>query len=312
MIVTDGTWSTDDRHAYFLAGGHGQGDPGIHPFTLIGVNDLVDLNTRQLRPRTVELVESMLDGGIRLIMDSGVFFLTGEHMRAHGLTGEQAFGLAPADIDGFDALWAGYLEVHRTFGQRMWGYIEVDQGGEVNKRILRERLHDAGVMPMPVFHPLNDSGWDYFDELASTHDRVAVGNIARTRRGLRTRLLHTLDDRRRKHGEDLWVHVLGFKPNEWVNAFPMDSADSSSWLNAIRYGLVFDTALSFAFDTLPRSYVARRGEIDPADDGAEYRSGYQRGATMKAVQVSFQQRSWQHYMRRQREVLGPTYSPGPA
>ena len=36
--------------------------------------------------------------------------------------------------------------------------------------------HAEGLAPMPVYHPLND-GWDYYDELAGSHDRVCIGNL---------------------------------------------------------------------------------------------------------------------------------------
>ncbi|WP_028924208.1 hypothetical protein [Pseudonocardia acaciae] len=197
--------------------------------TLIAVNDIEgDAGERVLC--------RMLDEGLVLLLDSGIFALTNAHMRRTGCTMDEALALAPEEIPGFDELFDRYVHLAGTYGERLWGYIELDQGGRDNKRRTRARLHELGLRPIPVYHPLND-GWGYFDELAATHDRVCFGNVVQASMPARVRLLHTMWERRRQY-PDLWVHVLGLSASEWCLPCPPDSCDSSTWINALRYPTV--------------------------------------------------------------------------
>jgi hypothetical protein len=183
------------------------------------------------------LIEHWLGRGTPLLLDSGIFNLTNEHMRNHpGIRMDQALALAPDEIDGFETLFNRYVFLAKKYGDRFWGYIELDQGGAVNKRKTRAKLHDLGLDPIPVYHPLND-GWDYFDELAEGYQRICLGNIVQASPETRLRLLHTLWERRRKY-PDLWVHVLGLTPDDTCVTFMPDSCDSSSWMSGLRWPTV--------------------------------------------------------------------------
>jgi len=48
--------------------------------------------------------------------------------------------------------WDRYLAVNKRLGDKVWGYMELDQGGAKNKRITRAKLHDLGINPIPVWH----------------------------------------------------------------------------------------------------------------------------------------------------------------
>lgn len=128
--------------------------------------------------------------------------------RAHGLTMDQALSLAPDDIDGFDWLLDRYVRVHDRFADRMWGIIELDQGGADRKRETRAHLRSLGINPIPVYHPMLD-GWEYFDELASTNDRICFGNVVQASVPMRHRLLMTAYERKRAYPH-LWIHLLGY------------------------------------------------------------------------------------------------------
>ena len=293
MNRTTGTWDPADRHAYFLAGGRPQVGQVPHDFVLVAVNELCD-PAGQVKPSELERVDALLDQGYRVVMDSGVFWLTNEHKRAHGISMDEALALAPDEIDNFDWLWASYLKVFETWGERLWGYIELDQGGAVNKRLTRARLHDAGITPMPVYHPIND-GWDYFDEIASTHDRMCCGNIVQAMSPLRLRLLHTISERHRAY-PDLWIHFLGYTPNQWVNACPVDGCDSSSWLTSIRWSAAApcDIAMGSTFEKLPPAYWYRLGSKANDADGSN------KSALLAAAGVEFHNIGWRDWMGRLR------------
>ncbi|MFD6070689.1 hypothetical protein [Amycolatopsis lurida] len=223
MIRTaGGTFDRGDAPIYFAAG-----DSSAYPrHLLLAVNDLYHRSQEQRMVR-------LLDEGHVILLDSGIFNLTNEHKRATGCTMDEALSLPPDEIQGFDRLFDRYVELATGYEDRLWGYIELDQGGRDNKIRTRQRLHDLGLNPIPVYHPLND-GWDYFDDLARGYDRLCFGNIVQANHPTRVRLLHTMWERRRQY-PDLWVHVLGLSACEWCLPCPPDSCDSSSWLNSLRY-----------------------------------------------------------------------------
>lgn len=193
---------------------------------LVAVNDLYgDGGDRVL--------DTLIGRGHKVLLDSGVFNLTNDYMRSTGCSMDEALTVAPDQMPGFDRLFDRYVEIVDKYGDRLWGYIELDQGGEVNKRLTRARLEAHGAVPIPVYHPLVD-GWDYFDELAREYDRICFGNVVQASRPVRERLLHTLWERHRAY-PDLWVHVLGLTVNEWCLPCPPDSCDSSTWVNGLRY-----------------------------------------------------------------------------
>ncbi len=286
VIATGGRWDPTDRPCYFFAA---------------DLTDQQRLATMQwgyvLLPVNVfgssgdddVVLERLIDSGARVILDSGVFILTQDHCRRHGVTMDEALALPPDRIDGFDELMAGYLRLAKRFGDDLWGYIELDQGGAVNKRITRARLEDQGLRPIPVYHPLND-GWEYFDELATTYDRICWGNVVQAKKELRLRMLATLAERRTQYPE-LWIHVLGLTPNEWCNAFVPDSADSSAWLSALRWGGYQERAMLAALSFMDREYRYVLGDTDVGSPTSD-----KSALAMARVGVAAMQAGWRHWL----------------
>lgn len=226
-----GTFDPAGRPLYFAAGLDWTGGmPRWPPYVLVAVNDMPTESDER------ERLQVHLDAGRSVLLDSGIFWLTNQHKRAHGVTMDDALGLAPEEIDGFEELYGRYVQLVRRYGDRLWGYIELDQGGAANKRRTRARLEAEGITPMPVYHPLND-GWDYFDELARGYDRICFGNIVQAALPVRLRLLHTMWERHRSY-PDLWIHVLGLTASEWMLSAPPDSCDSSAWLYPLRWSSI--------------------------------------------------------------------------
>ncbi|MFJ8043777.1 hypothetical protein ACIRBX_25075 [Kitasatospora sp. NPDC096147] len=286
--VTGGAYDRAERPIYFTAGG---GEFNAGPFVLTAVNELMsDAEEGHLR--------GLLDGGNRVLLDSGIFWLTNRHARAHAVTMDEALALPPEAIDGFTELRERYVHLTRTHGDRLWGYIELDQGGQLHKRRQRAALHDLGLSPIPVYHPLVD-GWDYFDELARGYDRICVGNIVQAPSTVRLRILHTLWERRREYPH-LWIHVLGLTANEWCLAVPPDSCDSSSWLAPLRWNHQrIETAMMRRTGSLPATFRYATG--DPAS--------YTAAARMCADAASALARTWRHAAHRAQDLTG---SPAPA
>jgi hypothetical protein len=254
--ATGGTWDPDRRRIYFFATNPGEQLETAtritqSPHILVALNDL-------LADGPIHELDEHLDAGLQVLIDSGIFWMTNRHKRKAGITMDEALALAPEEIDGFDLLRDRYVEINRRFGPRSWGYIEMDQGGAANKRRIRASLEAEGLRPIPVWHPLVD-GPDYFEELAEEYDRICMGNIVQADRATRTRLILDLWDRHRDY-PDLFVHILGFTPNELLAGLPWDSCDSSSWLNGVRWGQVIPKGLGKPVGNLPNGFTYEQVE----------------------------------------------------
>lgn len=232
MKQTDGgRFDPDDPFLYFLAGGAEKFAKRDYdyPYVLVAVNELLTASRR-------EALDRILDKeGVRVLLDSGIFNLANGHAKRHEMTMDQALSLAPDDIDGFTRLWDAYGEIAVDNADRLWGIIELDQGGKAHKPYTRARIEkEFGIIPMPVLHPLLD-GWDYYDDLAANYDRICVGNIVQAAPPVRMRLLHALYEHAHDHLRT-WHHLLGYTPNELLHSLPIHgSADSSSWLTGLRW-----------------------------------------------------------------------------
>lgn len=224
-----GTYDPKDTHIYFIASGAERlfvAHP-YHDYLLIAVNELEG----ELSLSYFE--EILLVPKKKVFLDSGVYNLATQHAKRHHITMDEALCADPETIDGFSSLFTSYVALVKKYEDRLWGYIEIDQGGKENKKKTRKKLESLGLRPIPVYHPFND-GWDYFDELAGQYDRICFGNIVKATSKDRKHLIATAWERKRNY-PDLWIHFLGLTPNQWLNAFPMSSGDSSSWLSSLRW-----------------------------------------------------------------------------
>ena len=245
MKQTGGTWNPDKRSMFFMAGDFGRlrltvdewkptnrFDPRVA--NLFAVNDFAAIGKAVDRtgPAWQQFVAS-LETGCDTFLDSGIFFLTNVHKRAHNTTMDEALALPPEEIDNFDWLFDVYVELCTEFGDVLWGYNELDQGGKAHKIRTRDRLEGLGLSPIPVYHPLND-GWAYFDDLAQEYDRMCFGNVVQAHGVTRHKLMATLFERHAQY-PDLFVHILGMTPAELQMGLPFDSCDSSTWTAIFRY-----------------------------------------------------------------------------
>lgn len=248
--ATGGNWDRNEWPVYFIA---------ADMETLVtsqSCNDHVLCAVNELEGKFVDYVGDLITGGKKVFIDSGVYNLSTQHAKKHAITMDEALGLAPDKVHGFNELFDRYVEIMRRFGEGVWGYIEIDQGGRENKIKTRARLEEMGLSPIPVYHPFND-GWDYFDYLAERYDRICMGNVVMADTQTRKRLIATAWERRRKYPH-LWIHALGMTPSETTTAFPVNSCDSSTWISNVRWGThkaltanatPSDLGMDFIYDT---------------------------------------------------------------
>lgn len=291
MKHTGGRWDRHDWPTYFIASNVPSLLPAapVNRWMLVAVNELDG-------PQAIQGVRDFIQSGHNIFIDSGVFALSTEHAAAHGISMDQALGMAPERVDGFKELFDRYVALMTELGDKVWGYIEIDQGGRENKIRTRARLEAMGLRPIPVYHPFND-GWDYFDELAQNYDRICFGNVVQADTETRKRLVATAWERRRKYPH-LWIHMLGLTPSELTNAYPINSCDSSTWLSGVRWGTL-------------RAMVANRAawETGPGfmyQPGADAYSprGNQKAKLLGGYEANMIRRTMHALADDQRDVLG--------
>lgn len=285
-----GTFDPHARGVYFIASNVGRLRLGArsHDHLLVAVNELGSA-------RELDHVQQWIDAGKKVFIDSGVFNLAMTHARKHNVSMDVALSTPPEEIDGFDALFEKYLTIIRRFEAGIWGYIEIDQGGRENKIKTRARLESLGLRPIPVYHPLND-GWDYFDYLAQRYDRICFGNIVQADPPTRMRLLATMWERHCRY-PNLWIHILGLTPNGFMNCYPSNSADSSSWLVGLRWANAMrERTMSVPMSAFPLDFRYRYGaKPEEADSG-------DKAVVMAGYWAHMIERNWRNHLERLGEL----------
>jgi hypothetical protein len=256
---TAGRWiprstTTENENIYFIVPGSG----GIldalidtHRDALVALNDI----------KTDEYVEKIKgyikSHNARFLIDSGTFALVSRVSRETGKSHSELFKQRAEDIPGFDSLWDNYIKyISALEDGGVWGYIELDFGGAEGKTILRKKLEDEGLRPIPVYHPLADPP-EYFDTLCQQYDRIAYGGIVGLPRSIKKRIVATIWQRKQKY-PGVWIHALGMSPNDTLSAYPSDSCDASSWLSGVKFGSNRAYACGATFSTLSRGYLTER------------------------------------------------------
>lgn len=273
-------FDAQEGNLYFLASSvHRQENGAVrtHRYLLVAVNEIGG-------DKDLELITSWAKSGTKLFLDSGVFNLATRWARAKGISMDEALSTPPDQVEGFADLFRKYIRVVQTLEPMLWGYIEIDQGGKDNKIKTRARLEALGLRPIPVYHPFND-GWEYFDELANQYDRICCGNVVQANDATRLRLLATMWQRRRSYPH-LWIHMLGMTPNERLNAYPINSCDSSTWLAPVRWpDADRERAALKVIGAMPRDYAYVPGS------GAQSETGDYKAVTLAAYKAALNMRN---------------------
>ena len=282
-VATGGrTFDPNEGQIYFLAANIAflVSVSDLHPFILVAAPGVsVDAH----RP----VVHDLLDKRVKVLIDSGIYELSMQHSRKWKMTMDATLSLPPDQVDGFPDLLAHYKRVIAEFGDKSWGYIELDQGGAANKKKTRAMLEADGLRPIPVYHPIVD-GWDYFDELCDGYDRICIGNLVHASAEIRLRILATIHKRTRGK-QPVWIHALGVTPDEVSISMPTNSADSSTWLMPTRFGGgMKDRAM-----LKPLSVLGVDGKY-VIDSDADSDTGIRKAERLSAAQSTFMQRNWRN------------------
>jgi len=295
MKTDGGRFNPNEKNIYFIAGNAGAFERVMEQthHMLIAVNEIAGDESRRFLDHVVE------DPRKRLFLDSGVFNLAMTYARKHKVSHNDGLSMAPDEIEGFQDLFEKYVKIVQTYKEHLWGYIEIDQGGRDNKIKTRARLEALGLKPIPVYHPFHD-GWDYFDHLAQNYDRICFGNVVKATMPERRRLAATAWERHRKYPH-LWIHFLGLSPNQWLNAFPMNSGDSSSWLTPIRWPIFYAYTDGAQIAKMSRGYYyQRRTDVDSP-------RGQDKELKLLAYQARMRMLVWRGHLQKIQGLGAPLY-----
>lgn len=262
-----GTFDPADGHIHFAASAANTEQKRAAVIRTGSAHLLSALN--EMNERIEKELVSLSNAGRKIFIDSGVFSVAMKHAAKFKLSHDEALRIPVEQLEGFEPLCQKYVSAMKRIGDKVWGYVEIDLGGREQKRKTRARLEAEGLAPIPVYHPLND-GYEYFDELATQYDRVCVGNIVQADPRTRLRILHTVSTRARKY-QKLWVHLLGYTPDENLLSMPLNSCDSSTWLGITTWGMQKEKACLKTFSQLEDKFSYQRGNKE------SYTTGYSVG-----------------------------------
>lgn len=197
-----------------------------------------------------EYICKLISIGKTILIDSGIFSLCSEYAKKNMIPLSNAFVTAPEKFNGFEKLYEKYIRIINDLKDKIWGYIELDIGGQENKKRIRRQLESQGLNPIPVYHPLGDD-YEYFDYLCERYQRICIGNLVNAAPPVKNRILWDLDKRRKKY-PDLWIHYLGISLSQHCFSFKIDSCDSSGITSMLRWRTMSSKSLLKDCDSVQR------------------------------------------------------------
>jgi len=161
------------------------------------------------------VIKYSLERGIPLFLDSGAF-------------SAMTLG-AKIDIDE-------YIEFCRRHGDKFEVIASLDVIGDWKKtKINHDKMRQAGINSIPTFHVREP--FDFLCELLESNDYIALGvaGMQRRRRAIIAWLTKCFK-LRKEIRPDCRFHGFALTSSQIIRFFPWHSIDSSTWINARRFG----------------------------------------------------------------------------
>jgi len=241
-------YQKNNTQLYFMA--IGADDAKIFNNAKIAKNTLLPLNA--ITQNNLETIKNLPN--LNLLIDSGIYNLANTISKKEKLTFTEALNINPERIPSFEAYYSNYIKTIKELEPHIWGYIELDIGGEKIKTKLRKQIEKDGLIPIPVWHPLID-GLNYLQQLLEEYDRICIGNLSYTSNNERMKILQTVFNIRNNIKNKTWIHALGMTPNTLLYTYPVESCDSSAWVSGIRFANLKVTGGAENFGTLSKKYL---------------------------------------------------------
>jgi hypothetical protein len=244
-----------------------------------------------------ELVRMAEDHGIRLFIDSGAYsFVVAEAARRNSDVQSMFMSDDLTRTPEFDEQKQHFMAFLDAFGEKVWGYCELDIGSVERRTEVRQDFIDAGHTPIPAFRALFDP-LSYAEELLSTYDRLCFAGLVNAPRVHRTRIMWWFSMLAKKHPQ-CYVHSLGMKPTRELTSLGFHSCDSTTFLNLCQFSVINKLSLGRSETYREIAYIRdahtslKELTSSPTFDlqviGAFQYNGYARGlakavSTMKAL-----------------------------
>lgn len=207
------------------------------------------------------LPQLVIDHGIKVFLDSGVFTFCHDYGRATGVHGSEVFAYREARFGDTMATYEAHYGAYVSrIKHLLWGAVEIDLGSVEERTARRQRMATGGAVLIPVFRPETDT-LEYLEELMSTYDRICMPvTVKMLPNELRWALVAKAVEMQRTRFPYCYIHVLGSAPvYGWVAlASQSGSCDSSTWTNPGRFGSRPTYALSHSIQ-LPGVEGASQG-----------------------------------------------------
>ncbi len=127
-----------------------------------------------------------------------------------------------------------YIDFCHKVKYYVWGYIQLDKPRDaVNSTKLLEIQVDAGLKPIPIF--IQGMEWEKLPELLAINQRVCISagwQSAKEYSHQRYQKAYKITDGKIKS------HALAWGRFPEIVGLPIASADSSTWINGSRYGVI--------------------------------------------------------------------------
>lgn len=275
-----GLFDPKDKYLYFMASS--MADAFTFEEYEIAQNILVPLNDIP-KTKTEKIKELQY---LNLLVDSGIYNLANNLAKAKFMTFTEALSVNPNEIPGFEEYYSKYCEILATTESHIWGYVELDIGGEAIKTELRDRIEKDGLIPIPVWHPLIDS-WEYFETLYHQYDRICIGNLSYTSNAQRMRILHKVCEYKATQTDQPWLHALGMTPNPTLYTYEIESCDSSAWVSGLKFATLKVSAGAENFGELNRTFLYNKNK--PGD--------HKRAGLLANYDAYFRERNWLNFKK---------------
>ena len=160
----------------------------------------------------------------------GDYVFTKNHMLDSG-----AFSILRGKTVDWNAYVQKYIDFIKNTNQKLFFELDIDSIIGLSKvEDIRDNIEQqTGLPTIPVWH--KSRGLDYWHYLIDKYDYVAIGGLVSAGIGpseykYLSKMINMANKKKTK------VHGLGFTKMDWLSKIKWHSVDSTTWLNAGRFG----------------------------------------------------------------------------
>lgn len=194
-----------------------------------------------------------------------IFLDSGAYSWDHNLTMQGKKVTEKDELNYLDS----YIKFIKKYEDRLYVYANLDFVGDPEKTFkMQERMEEAGLNPIPVFHYVKDQGllgvddahFEYLKRILENHDYIALGGGVSG--GLFSYKYMTRFGKKawkviKATGRDVKVHGFGLTSVPVMMRYPWHSVDSTNWIKSAAFGIVYIPRIEhkskkYIYDLIPK------------------------------------------------------------